>query len=133
MDDGSIRMFKKEMQWEKQFHDMGGLLVAGTDPTCAGRVVPGYANWRTLELLVEAGFSIEKAISICTYNGALYLEQEQNKGTLEVGKQADLSIIDGDLTEDVRNIRKMEVVFKNGIGFNTSRLMESVKGLVGKY
>jgi imidazolonepropionase-like amidohydrolase len=132
-DEGSVRMFKKEMAWEKQFYDMGGLLVAGTDPTGAGRVVPGYANWRLLELLAEAGLSIEDAVSVCTYNGALYLEQQDVKGTIEAGKQADLIIINADLTQDINNIRNTETVFKNGVGYNSRRLMESVKGKVGKY
>ena len=129
--DGPLKMFKKEMAWEKQFSDMGGLLVVGTDPTGAGRVVPGYANQHTIELLVEAGFSVPKAISVASYNGALYLDRQNSIGTVETGKQADLVIIDGDLLENITTIRKMELVFKDGVGFSSKKLFDSVKGKVG--
>ena len=121
------------MTWLRSFYDKGGLLVAGTDPTGAGRTVAGYANRRTVELLVESGFSIPEAIKICTLNGALYLEQEDRIGSVEAGKQADLVLIAGDLEADIRNIRKMEIVFKDGVGFDSRKLFESVKGKVGAH
>ena len=130
-DSALIAHFKKEMYWEKQFHDMGGLLVYGTDPTGAGRTVAGYANQRGVELLVEAGFSISEAIKICTLNGAIYLDQQESIGTLEAGKIADIVLIDGDLEGDVSNIRKMEIIFKDGIGWDSQKMFKSVNGLVG--
>ena len=130
-DSASLELFKKEMYWEKRFYDSGGLLVAGTDPTGAGRVVAGYANQHTLELLVEAGFTVTEAIKITTMNGAKYLGIDKEKGSLKKGKIADLVIIDGDLEENIGNIRKMELVFKNGVGFNSKKLFDSVEGKVG--
>lgn len=130
-DQSGITLFKKEQAWEKQYYNLGGLLVAGTDPTGAGRVVSGYSNHREIELLVEGGFTPEQAIKICTLNGALYLNRQQEIGTIEPGKKADLVLIDGDLTADIKNIRKTEIVFKNGIGFNSQQIFDSVKGHVG--
>ncbi|UCG28542.1 MAG: amidohydrolase family protein, partial [Bacteroidales bacterium] len=130
-DSASIRLFKKEMYWEKKFYDAGGLLVAGTDPTGAGRVVAGYSNQHTLELFVEAGFTVAEAVNISTLNGAEYLGIEKKTGSVKKGKTADLVIIDGDLEKDIRNIRKMEIVFKEGTGFNSKGLFESVHGKVG--
>lgn len=130
-DSAHMAHYQKELIWEKQFYDMGGLLVYGTDPTGAGRTVAGYANQRGVELLVEAGFSIPEAIKICSLNGALYLEQEEEIGTLEVGKKADLVLIDGDLLKDVSAIRKMETIFKDGVGWNSRKMFDSVKGVVG--
>ena len=78
------------MAWEKQFYDMGGLLVAGTDPTGAGRVIAGYSNQIIPELLVEAGFTIPEAIKVCTLHGAMYLERDDQIGTIEVGKKSRL-------------------------------------------
>ncbi len=130
-DSASAAMYHKNLEWEKRFHEKGGLLVAGTDPTGAGRTVAGYANQRTVEIFVEAGFSVEEAVKICTYNGALFLEQEKTIGTLEKGKIADLILIDGDLKKDIKNMRKIEVIFKDGIGFDSQKLFESVKGQVG--
>ena len=130
-DTASVRLFKKNMAWEKQFHDAGGLLVAGTDPTGAGRTIAGYSNRRQLELLVEEGFSAAEAIKIGTLNGAIYLGREKEIGTIEAGKQADLVLINGDPEKDIRQVRQMEIVFKNGVGFDSVKLFESVKGKVG--
>lgn len=129
-DDFSLKLFNKNLKWIKRFYDKGGFLVAGTDPTGAGRTVAGYANQRTIEILVEAGFSLINAIKICTHNGAEFLE-ENTLGTIEVGKTADLLLINGDLRADIKNIRKLETVFKDGIGFDSKKLFESVKGKVG--
>lgn len=123
--------FKKDLKWLKRFYEQGGHLMAGTDPTGAGRTVAGYANIRTLEILAENGFTLEEAVNICSLNGAEYLGIDKNTGSLEKGKWADMILIDGDLEEDVRNIRKIELVFKKGVGFDSAKLFESVKGMVG--
>ena len=132
-DSVSVGLFKKELAWEKQFYDAGGLLVAGTDPTGAGRTIAGYSNYREVELLAEAGFTASQAIKICTLNGAVYLEKAKDIGTVEKGKKADLVLIDGDLEKNIMDIRKTAIVFKNGVGFDSKQLFESVKGKVGLY
>jgi imidazolonepropionase-like amidohydrolase len=132
-DSSGRAMFKKEMAWEKQFVDMGGKLMAGIDPTGAGRVIPGYADRHTLELLVEAGFSFPQAVKICSLNAAQYLGRDKEIGTIEIGKKADLVLIDGDPVKDIKAVRNTETVFKNGIGFDSKKLFESVKGKVGLY
>jgi len=132
-DSVSVGLFKKELAWEKQFYDAGGLLVAGTDPTGAGRTIAGYSNYREVELLAEAGFTASQAIKICTLNGAVYLEKAKDIGTVEKGKKADLVLIDGDFEKNIMDIRKTAIVFKNGVGFDSKQLFESVKGKVGLY
>jgi len=126
-------MFQKEMAWEKQFVDMGGRLMAGIDPTGAGRVIPGYADRHIPELLVEAGFSFPQAIKICSLNAAEYLGKSNEIGTIEPGKRADMVLINGDPTKNVKDMRKTEIVFKNGVGFDSKKLFDSVKGKVGLY
>jgi imidazolonepropionase-like amidohydrolase len=123
--------FKKEMKRIKKFHSLNGKLIVGTDPTGSGKTIPGYANQRLIELLVETGFSIEEAIKLSTLNGALYMGIEKETGSIEVGKNVDLVLIDGDLSEKISNIRKMEIVFKNGIGYDSQKIFNSVKGKVG--
>ncbi len=130
-DSASLVLFKKELAWEKQFYDAGGLLVCGTDPTGAGRTIAGYGSRREIELLVEGGFSAVQAIKIATLNGAIYLSKDKMIGTVEPGKNADLVLINGDPEKDIRDIRKTETVFKNGIGFDSKKIFESVKGKVG--
>ncbi|MDB5002116.1 MAG: hypothetical protein JWQ34_341 [Mucilaginibacter sp.] len=130
-DGNAVALFKKELVWEKQFYDMGGLLLAGSDPTGYGRVIAGYSNHREIELLAEAGFTPEQAIKICTLNGAIYLNRQNEIGTLATGKNADMVLIGGDITSNIKNIRKTELVFKNGVGFDSQQIFDSVKGHVG--
>ena len=132
-DEASLAQFKKQMAWEKMFYEAGGKLAAGTDPTGAGRTVAGYANQRVVELFIEAGFTLVEAIKISSLNGAEYLERDAEVGSLVVGKKADLVLINGDLEADVANIRKMEIVFKNGIGFDSQKIFQSMKGKVGMH
>lgn len=129
-DSVKLTLHKKEMYWEKKFYDKGGLLLAGTDPTNP-KVVAGYSNQHTLELFVEAGFTVAEAVNISTLNGAKYMGIDKETGSLENGKLADLVIINGDLEKDISNICNMELVFKEGTGFNSKRMFESVKGQVG--
>ena len=111
---------------------MGGLLTVGTDPTGAGGTLAGYGNWRAIELLVEAGgFKPLEAIKIATLNGAIALGFDKAIGTIETGKSADLLIIDGDPSKNITDIRKILYVFKSGVGYNSMKLFDSVKGKVG--
>jgi enamidase len=125
------KLLSKAMALERAFVRAGGLLTAGTDPTGFGGVVPGFSNQRQIELLVEAGFTPVEAISISTLNGARYLGRDARIGTIAFGKQADLVVIDGDPSRDIADIRKVETVFKQGVGFDPAKLIESVRGRVG--
>jgi enamidase len=125
------QLFPKAMAMERAFVNAGGLLVVGTDPTGGGGVVPGYANQRALELLVEAGFSPLEAIAIGTVNGARYLGREASIGTIAPGKQADLVVVDGDPSRTIGDIRKVDTVFREGVGYDPKALIASVTGRVG--
>jgi imidazolonepropionase-like amidohydrolase len=124
-------LLRKEMDFEREFVKAGGLLLAGPDPTGYGGVVPGFGDQRELELLVEAGFSPLEAIRIATSNGALYLGELDRIGTLAVGKQADLVVVNGNPAADIADIREVEIVFKDGIGYDPGKLIESVRGNLG--
>jgi imidazolonepropionase-like amidohydrolase len=124
-------LFPKAMRLERAFARAGGTLVAGTDPTAAGGVVPGYANQRQIELLVEAGFTPLEAMTIGTLNGAKYLGRDAKIGSLAVGKQADLVVVGGDPSVTIADIRRVETVFRNGVGYDPAKLIDSVKGSVG--
>jgi len=123
--------FKKEMEFERAFVKAGGTLLAGLDPTGMGGIVAGYGDQREVELLVEAGFTPLEAIHIATYNGAQYLGELDKIGTIAAGKQADLVVIKGDPSQKIEDIENVEIVFKDGIGYDSAKLIESVKGLVG--
>jgi enamidase len=128
---GYAALFPKMMQLEHAFAQAGGMLVAGTDPTGSGGVVPGFSDQRQVELLVEAGFSPLEAIRICTLNGATYLGRQANIGSLVVGKQADLVLIAGNPAASIADIRKVDTVFRQGVGFDPAKLIQSVTGKVG--
>ena len=124
-------LLKKEMEFELAFVKAGGLLMAGPDPTGYGGVVPGFGDQREVELLVEAGFTPVEAIKIATHNGALYLGELDRIGTLAAGKQADMVLIKGNPAQTIADIEKVEIVFKDGIGYDSAKLIEAVRGAVG--
>ncbi len=124
-------LLKKGMELERRFFAAGGLLLVGTDPTGYGGVVAGHSNLRALELLVEAGLSPLEAIQVATLNGARYLDVDDELGTIEVGKIGDLIVVNGDPAAKIGDIRKIELVFKDGIGYDSKKLFASVKGTVG--
>lgn len=124
---------KQSVGFAKAFYDKGGLLLVGTDPTGGGGVVPGFANHTAIELMVEGGFTFEEAIHASTMNGATYLNRADRIGSIASGKQADLVLIDGTPSRNVHDIRKVETVFKEGVGYDPARLIDSVRGKAGLY
>jgi enamidase len=124
-------LFPKGMALERAFARAGGTLLAGTDPTGSGGVIPGYSNQRQIELLVEEGFSPEDAIKISTLNGATFLGRAARIGSIAAGKQADLVVVAGDPTTTIADVRRVETVFKKGVGFDPVKLVDSVRGQVG--
>src|SRR5580658_4304971 len=122
---------RKEMDFEVAFVRAGGLLLAGPDPTGNGGVLPGFGDQREVELLVEAGLTPVEAIHVATENGALYLGQQDRIGTLSPGKQADFVMIKGDPSTSIDEIENVDTVFKVGIGYDSKKLIDSVRGQVG--
>jgi hypothetical protein len=123
--------FKKEMEFERAFVQAGGVLLAGLDPTGMGGIIAGFGDQREVELLVEAGFTPLEAIHIATSNGAQFLGDADRIGTIAAGKQADLVILKGDPSRKIEDIENVEIVFKDGVGFDSAKLIESVHGTVG--
>jgi imidazolonepropionase-like amidohydrolase len=126
-------MLRRNMDLERAFVAAGGLLIAGPDPTGNGGVVPGFGDQRQVELLVEAGFSPVEAIKIATLNGAIYLGRQDRIGSIAVGKNADLVVVRGDPASQINDIENVEIVFKDGVGYDSAKLLESVKGHYGEY
>jgi imidazolonepropionase-like amidohydrolase len=126
-------LFPKDRALEVAFLRAGGLLLAGTDPTGGGGVIPGYSDQREIELLVEAGLTPLEAIKVATLNGAMYLRRDKIIGSIAPGKQADVVVIDGDPSTRIEDIRKVELVFKQGVGYDPAKLIASVRGKVGLF
>ena len=126
-------LFAKARALELAFARAGGMLLAGTDPTGIGGVIPGYSNQHQIELLVESGFTPLEAIRIGTLNGATFLGRANRAGSIAVGKDADLIVIAGDPATRISDLRNVQLVFKQGIGYDPAKLIASVKGKVGLF
>jgi imidazolonepropionase-like amidohydrolase len=128
---GFAAIFKKEMELERAFVQAGGLLLNGPDPSGIGGILPGFGDQRGVELLVEAGFTPVEAIRISTLNGAAFEGQADSIGLLAVDKTADLVVLHGDPSANINDIEKVEIVFKDGVGYDPAKLLDSVRGIVG--
>jgi imidazolonepropionase-like amidohydrolase len=124
-------VFRKAQAFERAFAQAGGLLAAGVDPTGNGGALPGYGDQRNYELLLEAGFTAPEVVRIMTLNGAKILGVDGELGSIERGKLADLVVIRGDPVASPAEIRNVVLVFKDGVGYDSAKLIESVKGQVG--
>jgi imidazolonepropionase-like amidohydrolase len=127
------KAYQNDLGLERKFVAAGGLLIAGPDPTGNGGVIPGFGDQREVELLVEAGFSPTEAIRIATLNGATYLGLADRIGSIAPGKDADLVVVKGDPSKTIADIENVEIVFKDGVGYDAPKLLESVKGRYGQY
>jgi imidazolonepropionase-like amidohydrolase len=123
-------VYRKALEYEKAFVDAGGTLAAGVDPTGYGAAPPGYGDQRNYELLLEAGFTPSQVVQIMSHNGAKVLGIDDEVGTIEAGKTADLVVIDADLAE-ARNLHDTSIVFRHGVGWDSAKLIDSVRGIVG--
>ena len=128
----TIQLLHLEMAFEREFARQGGLLLAGCDPTGLGGVVAGYGDQRSMELLIQAGFSPAEAVAIYSSHAAQYLGRQKTIGTVATGMDANLLILDGDFEHDASSIHRPEIVFKNGIGWDSVKLQASVAGLAGQ-
>jgi len=126
-----VALLRKAMDFERAFVKAGGLLIAGLDPTGNGGIVAGFGDLREVELLVEAGFTPVEAIQIASLNGAKFLGEESRIGSVAPGKQADLMVVKGNPAATIADLEKVEIVFKDGVGYDSEKLIQSVQGLVG--
>ena len=120
-----------EEDFEHAFVQQGGTLLAGLDPTGFGGVIAGYGDQHEVELLVEAGFTPLQAIQIATLNGARFMGEEKNIGSIDIGKAADLVLIDGNPATNIKDIENVALVFKDGVGYDPAKLVKAANGTVG--
>jgi imidazolonepropionase-like amidohydrolase len=129
----AVFLLRRDMAMQRAFVAAGGLLLAGADPVGVNGNIPGFGDQREIELLVEAGFTPVEAIRIATLNGAIYLGRDQQIGSIAVGKNADLMVVKGDPATRIADIENVEIVFKDGAGYDSKKLLDSVKGRYGEY
>jgi imidazolonepropionase-like amidohydrolase len=108
--------------------------MAGLDPTGNGATLPGFGDQHELELLVtDVGFTVPEAVKIATLNGATYLGQQDRIGSVQVGKDADLMIVKGDPSGKITDLENVEIVLKDGVAYDSDKLLASVRGRYGEY
>jgi imidazolonepropionase-like amidohydrolase len=125
------RVLPKDMAWERQFVEAGGLLVAGTDPTGYGGVIPGYSSLRQFELLREAGFDAAATVKIMTANGATYLGRTADIGRIAPGLRADLIAFAAPLDAAKPALPDVAWTMKAGRAWDRAKILNAWKGQVG--
>ncbi len=118
--------WRKTMELMKEatykFHEAGGLLINGTDSP--GAALPGWSLHQEMELFVEAGLTPMEALLATTLNNAKVLGKEDELGTIEAGKYADLIILDADPLQDITNTQEIHLVIKDGLVLDPELLLE---------
>ncbi len=117
---------------EKLFVKKGGRIVLGADASDFG-LIPGFQNHNVLISMVKGGWSPLEVIKMATIDGATFLKMQHKLGSIEIGKSADLIIVNGKPDQHINDIKNIELVFKNGIGYDSKSMREGVKGLVGRH
>jgi imidazolonepropionase-like amidohydrolase len=117
----SAATFRAMVATVRVLHQAGVPIVAGTDQT-----VPGFSLDREIELYVQAGFTPMEAIQAATLVPARAMGMEKGSGTIEVGKRADVILVDGNPLENISDIRKVSAVFAGGRMFQPAALWSSV-------
>ena len=115
---------------ERAFVAAGGRLGLGADPADFGQIA-GYADHRALHLLSEAGWTPAEIIRLATSQNADVLGVGDSVGRIAVGHAADLIVVSGDPLADVRELAKADLVFKDGVAYDPTKLRAPAKGLVG--
>ena len=122
----SLIVFHKQMV--VAFKEAGVPMVAGTDAGVSG-VVTGFALHDELELLVDAGLTNEEALISATRLPSEWLKINEIVGTIEVGKYADLLLLDANPLENIHHTRKISGVFANGTWVDRNKINKMLSEL----
>jgi hypothetical protein len=114
------KSFDKLIEFVGLMHKAGVPIVAGTDE------ISGFTLQRELELYVKAGIIPAQVLQIATWNGAKYTRTTADRGSVTVGKRADLILVDGDPTVNIADIRKVALVIKQGKAYYPSEIDEAL-------
>jgi imidazolonepropionase-like amidohydrolase len=107
-----VEGYKKVQEFVRQYVNAGGKLVAGTDE--GGVSIPGLSIHYEMQMITDAGISPMKAIQAATLWAAESFGQGKNLGSIEPGKLADFTIIEGNPLNDITATRNVKMVIKDG-------------------
>jgi imidazolonepropionase-like amidohydrolase len=114
-------------------YDSGGahLLVVGTDEPVYTNLLPGFAYHRELLAMTYAGLPPAAVLKAATINGATALGVEDKLGSIEVGKLADLVVVNGNPLDDIKAARNIQFVIRDGVIHDPAALLQSAEGKIG--
>lgn len=117
----------------KALYEQGGanLLVVGTDEPVYTNLLPGFAYHRELFAMTYAGLPPIAVLKAATINGATALGIEDRLGSIEAGKLADLVVVRGNPIEDIKAVRNIKYVVKEGVVHDPAALLRSAEGKIG--
>ncbi len=115
------RFFSTSLEIIGALHRAGVPIVAGTDQT-----VPGFSVYREIELYQQAGFTPLEALQAATIVPARAMKVDADSGSIEVGKRADLDVLDANPLDNIHNVRSVRMVVANGVLYDPKPLWESV-------
>ena len=122
---GRMEEFEMYKELTGMLYCGGVTLLAGTD-TGTQYTPPGFGLHQELELLVKSGLPPSAALQAATINNARALKQTENLGSVEVGRLADLVILNADPLDDIRNTRTIHKVIRGGIVCNPKTVLKAV-------
>ncbi len=114
------KSYAKMIDFVGRLYKAGVPIVAGTDE------LTGFTLHSELALLVQAGLSPAQALQVATRNGAIYTRTQHERGSISVGKLADLILVDGDPTKNIEDIRKVSAVITRGYLMYPSEIHQSM-------
>lgn len=97
-------------------------LVAGTDAGSIPFIVPGYSLHQELKLMVESGIPIYEVLRMTTVNAALSMNKQTEFGTVEIGKRADLLLLDSNPLDNIDNLQNKRGMMIRGIWLSDEEL-----------
>jgi hypothetical protein len=121
---GEPKVLDAQLALIKFLYDHGVGLVPGTDATTGNMV--GFSLHRELELYAKAGIPAAAVLRLATYGSAANAQLEKRRGRVAAGYDADLVVIDGDPSRQIGDIRKVELVVKNGALFDPARIYKAL-------
>jgi imidazolonepropionase-like amidohydrolase len=114
------KSYDKMVDFVGRMYRAGVPILAGTD------ALAGFTLHSELELYVKAGLTPAQVLQVATWNGAKYSRTLEDRGSIAVGKRADLILVDGDPTKNISDIRNIALVIKNGTAYAPSEVYEAL-------
>jgi hypothetical protein len=123
-DDATAARYNKS--YDKMVDFVGRMYRAGVPILAGTDALAGFTLHRELELYVKAGLTPAQVLQVATWNGAKYSRTSEDRGSIAIGKRADLILVDGDPTKNISDIRKVALVIKNGTAYAPSEVYEAL-------